>query len=102
MQKIGGEYRIGNLSLRAGLSYYQDPVSLDFKKRNNDNVNRTGVAQSLGIGYRTNEFYIDVTGSRLLSRQAYTPYSLSNSQDYASSVIEGTSIKGLVSFGIFF
>lgn len=76
------------------------PYSTNFD--NSKAIDRSQKIYSAGLGYRTNEFYIDVTGMYGTTQQSFTPYSLASSGDYASAKIDNSYVKGLVSFGIFF
>ena len=98
--KVGGEYRIGNMSLRGGVNFLQNPYTTAFDR--SKTIDRSQMIYSTGIGYRTNEFYVDVTGMYGSTQASYTPYSLANSSDFASAKINNSYVKGLVSFGIFF
>jgi hypothetical protein len=98
--KVGGEYRMGNVSLRGGVNYLQNPYSTAFDRTNT--IDRSQMIYSAGVGYRTNEFYVDVTGLYGSTQASYTPYSLASSTDYASAKINNSYVKGLVSFGVFF
>jgi hypothetical protein len=98
--KVGGEYRMGNVSLRGGVNYLQNPYSTAFDRTNT--IDRSQMIYSAGVGYRTNEFYVDVTGLYGSTQASYTPYSLASSSDYASAKINNSYVKGLVSFGVFF
>lgn len=98
--KVGGEYRMENVSLRGGVNYMQNPYSTTFDRTKT--VDRSQMIYSAGVGYRTNEFYVDVTGMYGSTQASYTPYSLANSTDFASAKINNSYVKGLVSFGIFF
>ena len=100
--KVGGEYRIGMMSLRGGLSYYEDPYSSQYKKKFNDDTNRSQMIYSAGIGYRTNQFYVDLTGLYGSIISGATPYRLVDTRDYASAKINNSYVKGVVSFGVFF
>lgn len=98
--KVGGEYRMGNVSLRGGVNYMQNPYSTAFDR--SKTIDRSQMIYSTGIGYRTNEFYVDVTGMYGSTQASYTPYSLASSTDFASAKINNSYVKGLVSFGVFF
>ncbi len=98
--KVGGEFRVGNVSLRGGVNYLQNPYSTAFDRTKT--VDRSQMIYSAGVGYRTNEFYVDVTGLYGSTQGSYTPYSLTSSTDYASAKINNSYVKGLVSFGVFF
>jgi hypothetical protein len=98
--KVGGEFRMNNVSLRGGVNYQQNPYSTVFDKSNT--INRSQMIYSAGVGYRTNQFYIDVTGMYGTTQQSYTPYRLADSRDYASTKIDNSYTRGLVTFGVFF
>ena len=98
--KVGGEYRMGNVSLRGGVNYMQNPYSTAFDR--SKTVDRSQMIYSAGVGFRTNEFYVDVTGMYGSTQASYTPYSLASSTDFASAKINNSYMKGLVSFGVFF
>lgn len=102
--KLGGEYRAGIVGLRAGISYYADPYKKVLSSTNTTNtIDHSQLIYSAGIGVKTNEFYIDFTGMYAGSSQsAYTPYTLSNTSEFASAKINSSYVKGLVTFGIYF
>lgn len=99
--KVGGEYRLGLLSLRAGVNYQPSPYSFNFDQGSNA-LNRSTMIYSSGIGIRTGDFYVDVTGLYAKTQQAYSPYVLNNTEAYSSAIISNSYVKGVVSFGIFF
>ncbi len=98
--KVGGEYRIGQISLRAGVAYNADPyeTSIDTGTK----FDRSQTIYSGGLGYRDKTFYIDAACLFAQSQQSYAPYVLSNSADFASATIKNTWIKGMLTFGIYF
>jgi hypothetical protein len=99
--KVGGEYRMNNISLRGGVNYQQNPYSTVFDKSNT--INRSQMIYSAGVGYRTNQFYVDVTGMYGTTQQSATPYRIRNYEDaYASTKIDNSYVRGLVTFGVFF
>lgn len=98
--KIGGEYRMGNVSLRGGVNYQQNPYSTIFDKSNT--IDRSQMIYSTGVGYRTSQFYVDVTGMYGTTQQSYTPYRLTDNKAYASTKIDNSYTRGLVTFGVFF
>jgi hypothetical protein len=98
--KVGGEYRMGNISLRGGVNYLQNPYSSSFD--NSKTVDRSQMIYSAGVGYKTNEFYIDLTGMYGSTQASYTPYRLVDAKEYGSAKINNSYVKGLVSFGVFF
>jgi hypothetical protein len=62
--RLGGEYRMGPISYRAGFGIFGSPYKLDLNKGN-------GTLASLGIGYRTGDYFVDC---------AFTNYSMT--EDY--------------------
>ena len=62
--RIGGEYRMGPISYRVGLGIFGSP----YKSNLNDG---TGTLGSLGIGYRTSDYFVDC---------AFTSYNMT--EDY--------------------
>lgn len=98
--KLGGEYRIGMMSLRGGVSYYQNPYSTNFDRTNA--IDRSQMVYSAGVGYRSNAFYVDLTGLYGSTQQSVTPYRLASSTDFASAKVNNSYVKGVVSFGVFF
>jgi hypothetical protein len=71
--RAGGEYRIKSFRLRAGGNYMPDP----FKSEQND-VKRSRVSASGGVGYRASKFYIDLAYIRSWGSSTYRPYTLGN------------------------
>ena len=99
--KVGGEYRLGQISLRGGYNYQSDPYTLGFDAAG-EKLNRSQSIYSGGVGYRTNEFYVDLTGIYGQSTQYYTPYPLAERKFSPTAKIDNSYIKGVVSFGVFF
>ncbi len=68
--KVGGEYRVGDLFLRAGFAYQPDP------HENTDFVDRSKTFLSAGFGYRVQEqFQIDFGWMQEQFEDEYYPYS---------------------------
>jgi hypothetical protein len=95
--RLGGEYRLGVFRARAGVAYLSDPYRVKF-----DNINRSKVLLSGGVGFRSERFFVDVTGIYNTYKSAFTPYNLNNSRDYASVDITNRSVNVLFSLGTFF
>ncbi|MFN8356745.1 MAG: hypothetical protein U0Y10_19990 [Spirosomataceae bacterium] len=95
--KLGSEFRQGPMYYRGGVAYFADPY-----KVNVDNIDRTRLVYSAGLGYRNEGFYVDLTGAYGQFNTAYTPYTLSNTTDYASAKITNTTVNITASFGVFF
>jgi hypothetical protein len=71
--KTGVEIRQDNTYYRAGISYFPDPYIKDFDKVNRDQFNF-----SIGMGYRTETFYLDGSLVNTRTKGVYSPYSLNN------------------------
>lgn len=95
--RAGAEIRAGLLRLRGGVAYLPDP----YKQQLND-IDRTRLLVSGGLGVRTDRFFIDASGTYNTFKSAYTPYSLPNSADYASAQIDTKLTTITVSVGAFF
>ncbi len=95
--KVGAELRAGNVNFRGGVAYLADPYKIKY-----DNINRDRVNLSGGVGYKSNSFYLDLTGSYSAYQSAFTPYTLSNPTDYASAKIETKNTNLSFTFGTYF
>ncbi len=69
--RVGGEYKLNNLSLRAGYGLNGSPYKSD-----SDNVFDTKM-YSGGLGYRVNNYYVDLTYQRVETNNDFSPYTLS-------------------------
>ncbi len=67
--KAGGEWRFGQLSVRAGGGYYPSPYASGTLNQNADYAEITG-----GIGYRDKNFFVDLGLSALMHDERYTLY----------------------------
>ncbi|NEU07962.1 hypothetical protein GZH53_06520 [Flavihumibacter sp. R14] len=76
--RVGGEYKFNSMMLRAGYNH----IGTAFK-----NLDVTADILSAGIGYRTNQFYIDLTYQNASNNNTSTPYVISS--DYADYEITG-------------
>jgi hypothetical protein len=80
--RVGGEYRMNNLYLRAGYAYYGKPF-----KANKENADLEYNSYSGGIGYRERNFTIDFGYTFLGSTQAYFLYPVEQSAEKARADI---------------
>jgi hypothetical protein len=55
-----------------------------------------------GLGYRTNQFYIDLTAYQRTAKDAFTPYALKNSADYSSASLNLTNLQFMIGGGVYF
>mgnify|MGYP006153363981 FL=1 len=70
--RVGGEYKIENLSLRAGYAVNGSPYK-------NDDVGKFDVKIiSAGLGYRVSNYSIDLAYQRINSDLTSSPYTLNN------------------------
>jgi hypothetical protein len=94
--RIGGEYRLGVTSLRAGLAYMSDPY-----KSQPDNIRRQRIIPSLGAGFRTERFYMDISGSYTGYKSTFTPYMLDQYAFYDAN-IQNKRVNVVLSLGTYF
>jgi hypothetical protein len=95
--KAGAEYRIENIRLRIGAKYMPDPY-----KQKIDNLDRSQIIFSGGVGYRSAKFFVDLAGVFNTFTTAYTPYELANTANYASANITNSQKSFVISVGTFF
>ncbi len=95
--KAGAEFRIENIRLRAGVKYLPDPF-----KTKVDNLDRSQMLFTGGVGYRSAKFFVDVAGVFNQFKTAYTPYELANTANYASANITNNQKSFVISVGTFF
>lgn len=70
--RVGGEYRIDKISLRAGYGLNGSPYK-------GDNDNKFDVKYySAGIGYRVSQYYIDLAYQRTETINTFSPYELND------------------------
>lgn len=94
--KIGFEYRLGNLSLRTGVSYFDSPY-----RTKETNENAYTIYYNAGIGFNYDYYYLDFAYS--LGQSNYNQYayqtSFSETEPYD---ITQTTQKLMVTFGLRF
>lgn len=95
--RLGGEVAAGAFRARAGVAYLTDPYRIKL-----DNIDRSKILFSGGIGFRSERFFADVTAIYNSYQSAFTPYVLNNQNDYASVDIKNTSVNLLFTIGTFF
>jgi hypothetical protein len=94
--KVGGEFRIDALRLRAGVNYRPDPYKVS------EGIDRSQTNFSAGAGYRSSKFFFDVAGVFGQYKSGYTPYELANKANYSSAQINTNMTNIVVSIGTFF
>ncbi|MDP4290255.1 MAG: hypothetical protein Q8908_04165 [Bacteroidota bacterium] len=65
--RIGGEYRYGQINFRAGLGIFGSPYKMDVN-------NGKGTLASLGLGYRTSNYFIDCAFTNYNMNEDYYLY----------------------------
>ena len=94
--KGGIELRKSNFRLRGGINYLADPIA------NLSGVDRSKLIISSGLGYRNPKFFIDAAYSANTSDSSFSPYTLSNPENFDSSLISNKSGVLSLSVGTFF
>lgn len=106
--RLGGEVKFNLFAVRAGIAYMGSPYSDDYTKMQEQltdaNINAAQMRYSLGLGYRNNGFYADLTyvytkkGSRF-----HQPYlvdkNTANIPSPPPAVIEGNISNILLTIG---
>ncbi|RAJ92629.1 hypothetical protein LX87_04959 [Larkinella arboricola] len=95
--RAGAEIRAGLLRVRGGVAYLPDPYKVQL-----NNIDRSRLLISGGLGLRTDRFFVDASGTYGASKSAYTPYTLPNTADYASAQIDTKLTNITLSVGAFF
>ncbi len=85
--RIGAEYKINSLSLRAGYGLNGSPYKTD-----NDGFYDTKM-YSGGLGYRVSNYYIDLAYQRVEANSTFSPYTLNN---FSEPSAEGVNSKNNV------
>ena len=77
--RLGGEARLDIFRVRAGYARYGDPYRTS-------TLDRAQNFYTAGVGFRQNNFYLDVAGVYTTYQQLYSPYALANGQQPLISV----------------
>ncbi|SDD78498.1 hypothetical protein SAMN04487996_102186 [Dyadobacter soli] len=95
--RLGGEIRANIFRARLGGAYISDPY-LD----QSDGIDRSKLLFSAGIGVRKDRFFVDLTGTFMTYKSAYTPYYLKDPKNYASVEITNRPINVMLTGGVSF
>lgn len=95
--RAGAEFRAGLFRVRGGAAYLPDPYV-----RRLDNIDRSRLLLSGGLGVRNERFFADVSGTYNTFKSAFTPYTLPNTADYGSAQITNNNANVTLSLGVFF
>lgn len=93
--RVGGEYKINDLSLRAGYGLNGSPLKDDKQKIYDTQF------YSAGLGYRFNEYYLDIAYQRVQSENRYSPYVLNDGTEPIATV-KNANNNILLTFGVRF
>ncbi|QRR03995.1 hypothetical protein HWI92_01110 [Dyadobacter sandarakinus] len=95
--RLGGEYRVNRLRARLGIAYLSDPYRSGI-----DDIDRSKMLFSAGLGVRTGRFFADLTGTYTSYKSAFTPYTLSDVEEYSSAEITTKPVNVVLTAGFFF
>lgn len=90
--RIGAEAKLQDVSLRAGFAYYGSPYQ-------NTAVNSDKTQISLGIGYRTNTWFVDGAFVNSAQQIAEKPYQLNSPTDVSDAIIKNNRTQILFTLG---
>ena len=107
--RLGAQFRLGNLALRAGFAVQPDPRSgiLDIEEYNplndEDRSGRTRRYYSAGVGFRLSDaVHLDLGWMQERFNDAYQPYVLDPAAPKNSPLVEESIIRDRVSLGLRF
>ena len=107
--RLGAQFRLGNLALRAGFAIQPDPRSgiLDIEEysplNDEDRPGRTRRYYSAGVGIRlADNIHLDAGWMQERFNDAYQPYLLDPANPDASPLVEETVVRDRVSLGLRF
>ena len=88
--RVGGEYRLSNFRLRAGYSFLPSPYQFG-----------SAMEQSIvtfGIGYRTEDYFLDLAAVNRSTTLEATPYNIFENQPVATSNFDQTTVSFTLGF----
>jgi hypothetical protein len=95
--RIGAEYKISKIKLRAGIANIPNAL-----KNVNDNINRNKMVYSAGFGLRNSNYFLDGGVNYTSFESAFTPYKLQSTADYSSVAIKTSQMNLSATIGRFF
>lgn len=98
--RVGGEARLDKFRVRAGVGFFPNAYSQNYNVEGS--LDRSKIQFSGGLGYRTERFYVDLAGTYLQTKDAYSPYQLSDPSNYFSAKLNVTSLNFTGTVGLFF
>ncbi|MBP6411423.1 MAG: hypothetical protein KA313_10010 [Pseudarcicella sp.] len=93
--KVGAEYKFGDIITRAGFNYQEEPFTDKAK------ISRAITSYSLGLGYRNDDFFIDIAGIHTNGKDFYRPYTLNKDQT-PMATINQKKYRAVATIGVFF
>ncbi len=94
--RVGGEYKIGDMSLRAGFGLNGTPY-----KDDDSNVFETKY-YSGGLGYRFSQYYLDLAYQRVETNNTFVPYTLANQDVEPTADVKLNRNNVFLTFGVRF
>lgn len=94
--RVGGEYKIADLSLRAGFGLNGSPY-----KDDDANVFDTKY-YSGGLGYRFSQYYLDLAYQRVETNSTYVPYTMSDQSLEPTADVKLNRNNVFLTFGVKF
>jgi hypothetical protein len=95
--KVGAEFRFDELRVRGGFNYQADP----FQEKT---IDRSIYTYTGGLGYKSRDYFVDITARVMNTRQSYSPYFLP--EDYAggSPMVNSDlqTVSAMITFGTTF
>jgi hypothetical protein len=93
--RVGAEYKISAVSLRAGYGLNGSPYKTD-----KENLFETKI-YSTGLGYRVNNYFLDLAYQRIEGTNTFSPYTLNNGNEPIAQVTH-TRNNVFMTFGLRF
>lgn len=98
--RVGGEARLDKFRARAGVALFPNAYNQNYNVEGN--LDRSKFQFSGGLGYRNDQYYIDLAGTYLQTKDAFAPYQLNDPANYFSAKLNVTSLNFTGTVGLFF
>jgi hypothetical protein len=98
--RAGGEARLDKFRVRAGVGFLPNQYSQNYNVEGK--LDRSKIQFSLGAGYRTERFYVDLAGTYLQTKDAFAPYQLNDPNNYFSAKLNVNTLNVTGTVGLFF
>lgn len=90
--RAGAEFRLDKLRLRAGYAYFGDPY------KGTENFDRSGQNITGGVGFRSQDFFIDLAVVNRRQKEVFAPYYVEQNQPEADVLSKSTTISTTIGF----